>query len=185
MTIKERISSFIRHRRMTTEERIEYLTYLHTHGLDFNTMAENYVSEEKVIVKNVIQNMYSLYNKDKLTIKQIMQCEDIGIKFEVKKEIKDKIEFLKKAISEGIILSDITLHEEKYSNNLIFKYILELRESFEKNELNEEEINTCRSELKIIISDEEKKEIILKKVQESVLKNVVVSSDIKKNLNIT
>ena len=82
MSIGERISSFIHKKKMPIEEKIEYLTYLYKNGINFNTIPDNYTTKEKVLVKHVINNIYRLYNKDKLCIKQILNCENIGIIFQ-------------------------------------------------------------------------------------------------------
>ena len=94
MSIGEKINSFIRNRKMTVDQKIEYLTYLYEDGINFNTIPDNYATKEKVLVKNVIRNIQRLYDKDKLSIKQILNCEKIGISFELKNNINDKIKFL-------------------------------------------------------------------------------------------
>ena len=184
MSIGDKISSFIKNRKMSVDEKIEYLTYLYEEGLDFSAIPDNYASREKVLVKNVIRNIQKLYNNEKLKIKQIIGCEKIGINFEPKTNIEDKIKFLRKAKEEEISIDEIIKNADKYTNNLIFKYVCDIRKSFDRNELNEEQIYKCKRELKIILSNEEKKEIILKKVKESALKNITVTENIDEILDV-
>lgn len=184
MSIGEKINSFIRNRKMTVDQKIEYLTYLYEDGINFNTIPDNYATKEKVLVKNVIRNIQRLYDKDKLSIKQILNCEKIGISFELKNNINDKIKFLQKAKEEGISLSNIIQNTNEYSNTIIFKYICDLRKDFKEDKLNLEQIYKCEKELKIIISEEEQKKIILKKVKESALKNITFSQQIEEVLGV-
>lgn len=183
MSISEKIKSFIKNKRMSIEEKIIYLTYLYEEGIDFSLISNDYVSKDKVIVKSVIHNIQYLYNKNKLSVKQILDCEKIGIEFEPKDKINEKIEFLQKAKDEGISLFDIINNFNEYSDKLIFKYICDLREDFERKNLNETQIYKCKTELKIILSEEEKKKIILEKIKESALRNIIFSNEIKEILS--
>lgn len=183
MSIGERISSFIHKKKMPIEEKIEYLTYLYKNGINFNTIPDNYTTKEKVLVKHVINNIYRLYNKDKLCIKQILNCEKIGIIFQYKTNIDDQIKFLQKAKEEKIELFNIMQNADIFSNTMIFNYICNIRKCFDENKLTSEQIYKCEKILKIILPKDQKKKIILKKIKESALKNITFSNEIEKILS--
>lgn len=186
MSIKEKINDYIHKRKekkMSINDKIEYLTYLKEQNIDLNRIPDDYVSEEKVRVKNVIQNIYKMYNESKLSVKQIIKCENIGLRFEILADFDDKIKFLQKAMREGIDLAEITENHEKYKDNLIYRYICDLRKANDKGNLNTEQYQICIHELKIIISDEEKKKNIMSKMEESALKNILVTDEISETIN--
>lgn len=183
MSLKDEIMSFIKNKKMNLEEKIEYLEYLNNNGLDLTNINDNYISDEKVKVKNVIKNIQISYETDKMKISQIIRCEKIGIKFESKDNAETQIAFLRKAIDEEIDLSEITTKSQIYENNLIFKYICELRKKDEENKLSDDERKICSDELKIILSQQEKKDFVIKEMKNSALKNIFLSDDIKNVLN--
>lgn len=182
MDIINRISSSIKNKRMTLDEKINYLENLKKEGIFIQDIPKNYVSKEGIIVNNVVINIKKYFKKGLITINQIIKCENLGIKFEINDmDTNFQINYLKKAISEGINLVDIIKDNNTYKNNSIYKYINELRNKYEENILNKEQINKCINELNIIISKEDRVKILLNTVRESALKNIVYIKNINNN----
>ena len=179
MSLKDEVMSFILNKKMDLEEKIKYLEYLNNEGLDLSNINDDYISKEKVKVNNVIRNIYKFYENEKIQISQIMRCEKIGIKFEYKENTKFQIAFLKRAMNEGIDLLEITKKSKEFNNNLIFKYICDLRKKDENYILSDEERKICLDELKIILPKDEKHNIIMMELKNSALKNIFFSDDIK------
>lgn len=183
MTILEKIIGTIKNNKMTLENKISYLKILTERGIDLNNIDDDYISPENIIVKKVINNIKKYYNKNKLTVRQIIECEKMNIDFDKSdKTQEDKIEFLKKAILEGINLNDITSNRDNYKNTSILQFIDDLRADFEKNLLTEEQAKICINKLKIILSTEEKQEFIKEKIKESALKNILLNDKTRKIL---
>ena len=82
------------------------------------------------------------------------------------------------------MLSDITSNSKEYSNNSIYQYIYDLRKKYDKNLLTEKQQESCINELKIVIPKEDIKNILLKKIKDSAIKNIIFQEDIKKSLAI-
>lgn len=179
MSIINKISSSIKNRRMTLEEKITYLENLKNKGINLKDISLDYISEDGIIVNNVIINIKKYFKSNSMTIKQIIKCENLGITFEVNKnDVNYKINYLSKAKEEGINLVEIITNSNKYKQNSIYIYILDLREKYEKNHLTNEQVDSCIKDLNIIVSKEEKKEILLNKIKDSALKNIIFCNEI-------
>lgn len=172
-------------KKMTFEGKINYLEKLCNDGICISNLPTNYISEDNILVNNVITNLKSAYQKDKLSIKQITRCEELGIringgKFEVSKknDTNCEIEYLKKALKEGIVFSEYVFGEKSKANCSISLYIDDLRKKYASSELTVEQIETCINELKIIIPKNKMTNILNSKIRESALKNIVFGEQI-------
>lgn len=149
---------------MSLEEKISYLESLKNNGVNLKYIPLDYVSKDGVIVNNVIMNIKKYFNKNLMTVKQIIECENLGIVFEPKKNDEIyKINYLNKAIEEGYDLTEISVNRNKYEQNSILWYVLDLRNKYEQGQLTEVQVDKCINDLKIVVSDKDKKEILLKK----------------------
>ena len=185
MLITDKISNYVKtgkKNKLPIDEKIEYLKYLKEQSIDISAIDKNFVSKEGIIVQKVISNLIKLYKQNKLTIKQIIECEIQGVKFlENNLETEDEINFLKKAQLE-INLSQISIEYEKFENTTVYKCIESLREKYEKKELTSRQLETCCDSLKIIIPKEKMKEKIMKIIKEGTLKNLLLNKEIKQTM---
>lgn len=183
MSIIKQISSSIKTRKMNLEEKICYLEGLQKEEGDISLLPISYISKDGIIINNVLINIRKYYFKRLMTVKQIIRCENIGVNLNNQDEDEDyKISFLKKAICEGYVLTEILNNPEQYEKNSLYNYIVELRNAYEKNTLTSSQIDECINNIKIIIPKEQRKDIALKIIRESALKNVLNNKDIASSL---
>lgn len=184
MTVIEKIKNSLITRKMSIDEKIEYLKILKDRGINLNKVSKEYETEDGVIVYNVISNLKKFYDKGKLSIRQIIEAEKLGIKFDEKyKSNEEKIKFLIKALEENINLSNITCEYEKYKDTTIFMFINDIRKEAENNKLTKEQLDICINRLCIILPKEKKEKIIMKKIKDGVLQYIMQNDEIKKILN--
>lgn len=173
MSIIKQISSSIKTKKMSLEDKITYLEKLYKKGTKISELPSNYVSEDGIIVNNVIINIKKYYFKKLMTIEQVIKCENIGINFQDKEVTADfKIDFLMKAIEEGYNLVYIIQNHDKYINNSIYKFIEDLRNNYEQEDLNDSQTDKCINTLSIIIPKDQRKELALNIIRECALKNI-------------
>ena len=185
MSIINKISSSNKNSKMPLEEKIKYLIELKESGIDLKNLPKDYISKDGVLINDVILDVHNFFRKNQMTVRQMITCENLGIAFEVNNLDNDyKIDYLKKAVQEGLMLSDITSNSKEYSNNSIYQYIYDLRKKYDKNLLTEKQQESCINELKIVIPKEDIKNILLKKIKDSAIKNIIFQEDIKKSLAI-
>ena len=183
MSIIKQISSSIKTKKMTLEEKIQYLENLEQNGIQIANLPINYISKDGIIINNVLINIRKYYFKNLMTVEQTIRCENLKVKLDNNDVTTDfKINFLKKAIKEGYDLIQILTEFEKYKNNSIYKYIEELRNLYENNNLTPSQIEECINELKIIIPIDQRKDIALKIIRNSALKNIIESKQIISSL---
>lgn len=173
----------IKSRKMSLEEKISCLKKIKTNGIDLKNISKDFVTDDGIIVNNVMTNLKKYYQKNQLSIKQIMECENLGIEFPSKqKALEDKIAFLEKAKEEEISFPEITQNYEKYSCTSVYQSISDLRNAYQNRLLTEEQEEICINDLKIIIPNEEKKAIVMQKIREGALKNIIFREEIQKKL---
>ena len=183
MSIIKQISSSIKTKKMTIEEKITYLEHLEQSGIHITDLPINYISKDGIIINNVLINIRKYYFKNLMTVTQIIRCENLKINFNNDNATTDfKISFLKKAIEEGYNLTEILKAFKKYENNSIYTYIEDLRNEYEMSTLTQLQIQECVNVLKIIIPLEKRKDLALKIVRESALKNIINSKEIISSL---
>ena len=184
MSIIKQISSSIKTKKMSLEEKICYLEKLQKDNVDISTLPISYISKDGIIINNVLINIRKYFFKRAMSVKQIIRCENLGINLNAPDEdIEYKINFLKKAIEEGYVLQEIINNPDKYEKNSVYKYIIEIRKAYEEDKLKKSQIDECIDFLRIIIPKEQRKDIALKIIRESAIKNVINSKEIVSSLN--
>ncbi len=167
-------------KRLSLEDKISSLTRLHEAGLNFDEIPEDYISEDNIIVNNVITNLKKAYTKEKLSISQITACEGMGIKFDNSVgDTNKEIAFLMHAKQEGTNFGDFCYGDnadEKYS---AYCYIKDLRDKYSKGELTEEQVNVCANDFKIIIEKDRINDILKEQIRNSAYKNITYYPQIK------
>ena len=102
-----------------------------------------------------------------------IKCENLGINFqEIEVTADFKIDFLMKAMEEGYNLVYIIQNHNKYINNCIYKFIEDLRDRYEQEDLNEAQTDKCINTLNIIIPKDKRRELVLNIIRECALKNI-------------
>ncbi len=183
MSLTTQITSSIKTRKMNLEDKIVFLENLHKIGINLSNLPINYVSKEGIIVNNVIINIKKYYTKNLMTTEQTIKCENLGIDFQDKATTTDfKINFLKKATEEGYNLVYIIKNNEKYKNNSIYRFIEDLRNSYEEDALDDFQIDECINKLKIIIPKNQRTEIALNIIRDCTLKNIISYSEKSTNV---
>lgn len=173
----------IKNKKMSLEDKISCLEKLSLNGIDFKKMPQDFISTDGIIVKNVIINLKRYYQKNQLTVKQMIACEKLGIEFPLKElNLEDKIHYLKKAKEEEISFSEITENSETYSCSSIYHYICDVRKAYYKKMLTKEQEAICMNDLKLILSNHDKKIIVMQKIREGALKNIILREEIQKRL---
>lgn len=173
MSIIKQISSSIKTKKMSLEDKIAYLESLYKKGIKISEIPSNFVSEDGIIVNNVVTNIKKYYEKQLMTIEQTIKCENLGINFqEIEVTADFKIDFLMKAIEEGYNLVYIIQNHNKYINNCIYKFIEDLRDRYEQEDLNEAQTDKCINTLNIIIPKDKRRELALNIIRECALKNI-------------
>ena len=183
MSIIKKISSSIKTRKMNLEDKILFLENLNKKGINISDLSNNFISEEGIIVNNVIINIKKYYNKNLMSTEQTIKCENLGINFQQEEITIDfKIDYLKKAVEEGYSLVDIIKNYEKYKNNSIYRFIEDIRNSYEEDSLDNLQIDECINKLDIIIPKNQRKDIALNLIKECALKNITSYSENRTNL---
>ncbi|MDO4963853.1 MAG: hypothetical protein Q4E75_07160 [bacterium] len=167
--------------KLPIEGKISALEKLNAKGIKVCELPENYISHDNIMVKNVIINLKRHFSNGVLNTSQIDRCEKMGIRLVPENaDANYRINFLKKALDEGIDLPNKILAAEE--NCLIYKYASTLREDCKSSKLSEMQIKECTDTLKIILPKQEIKKILNNKIRQCALQNITLFDGITKPL---
>ena len=171
-------SKAVKHKNMALADKIAFLEKLNDDGVNLKEIPDDYITEDRIIVKNVICNILKAYEKDIMSVKQIIKCEELGISFKASEDTQAEIGFLGKALNEGINFADYTCGDKSETESLISTYIKDIREKYTNSELDASQIYTCADGLKIIIPKEDLKNAVYNKIKTTAYRNILLCDDI-------